>query len=406
MKYTLIFALLLCLQANALERTETVLVRKYKSYKPIFEQKVLEDLTSDNCFEGKYFKIVEGQSDKAICNDEIDKNLVLKAATVYFHLTKARNFWINSINSPRAINQKQMTIRLEITNQFNQYDLFSNSENDPQFNNALSIAAGESPDFDFIVNKRKWNDEIWFRPVKKINAKDLPNSFGENPLSSQLNDLKRPITNFTINNFMQTTLEHMFYPLYVTEPYWQTVIRTAGTLALTYGILEGSKHLDSLFIEKYYYMDTAMIPEAIYHEYSHIMLADHLEMTHSTPVNEGLADYFAALIADAPKLLNKIKKYSTSKIKDAKNKSIYSHYMEMNQNAQADFVLSVLWKVKLTLPEVADKLVYNSREMLDTSTSTIQHDLLKSLLETCDKVCSSPYRDRIKLHRAFEEKGL
>jgi hypothetical protein len=149
-----------------------------------------------------------------------------------------------------------------------------------------------------------------------------------------------------------------------------------------------------------------MIPEVAYHEYTHFVLADHLEMSHSTPVNEGLADYFAALIADSHKLYDKIKKYSTSRIKDAKNKSLYSHYMEMNQNAQSDFVLSVLWKVKLTLPEVANQLVFSSREMLETGTSTIQHDLLKSLLETCDKVCASPFRDRIKLHKAFEEKGL
>src|SRR5665647_2012988 len=61
----------------------------------------------------------------------------------------------------------------------------------------------------------------------------------------------------------------------------------------------------------WYWLDTALVPEIIYHEYSHAALSDRLVLSHSTAVIEGMADFFAGQIADSPTLAKKIKQHNT-----------------------------------------------------------------------------------------------
>ena len=167
-----------------------------------------------------------------------------------------------------------------------------------------------------------WGNEIWFRPVKKIRTEELPSSGLDakgNPITKYIQSLVGPLQYSSTNRLIQVTLQKLFTPEQLYTPYQTTVLRQAGTIALSYLLLEASKHSDKLFLEKYYYLDTAMIPEIIYHEFSHIALSDQLTLGLSTPILEGMADYFAVSFSDHPTIGNKINKYSLSMPKNGKN---------------------------------------------------------------------------------------
>lgn len=397
--------LLLPAASFAGETSFEVLLRSEKSLRTHYVVKELENLESANSFDGKHFKIVLGKSNDAVLFSEKEE-LKLKAATVYYHLTEARKFWTEYMKSEVAAKLPKLTIRLELKNQFDELGHYANDARSPQFNNALSIPEGETPEWVPAGKQDKWGKEIWYRPMKSIPTKDL-GPMGPNPLTVGLMALERPLISYYQNQFNQRLMEQFFYPAYVTRPLHEELIRYAGTFALMKVIMWGSKYADPLFIEKYYYLDTAMVPEITYHEYAHVVLSDHLKMSHSTPVNEGMADYFAAVQSGKRKVYAKVGGYSNAASKDTQEKRKYTHWDESNRNATADFTLSVLWDVRETLgDEIGDKVVYEARNYLTTENSTISHGLLRAILNACDKVCEKPRRDKLKLYETFAWKGF
>jgi hypothetical protein len=395
----------LTLQTAIAEPTATVLMRG-NHFKPYFSEETLPDLVSETHFDGRFFKIVKGRSEEPIPLDEKDEALNLKAATTYFHLNKARSFWVNEMNSDYVRTMPKITIRLDITNKFSDLGHYQHESIDPQFNNALSIPPGTPMDG---VEIPAWGPEIWFRPVKVIRTEDLPaNGLGAqgNPLTRYAAMLSGPVRSSATNRFIQLTLQKIFNPDSLRTPYRDLVIRQFATIAATAVLMEATKRSDRFFIEKYYYLDTAMIPEIIYHEFAHIALSDHLALSLSTPMLEGMADYFATAVAKNPHIASKIKDYSLSMPKNAKNKNTYDPIYETNLFANSDFVLSVLWRLGIAFPENGSRLIYEARNRLKTETSDIRHDLIGSLLESCNQFCEYPRRDRMILRGIFEEKGF
>lgn len=383
-----------------------VLVRKDGSTKTRFVMKELEHLESDDSFEGKYFKIVLKKEKTPISFFEEDKELILKAATVYYHLNQSRLFWIEKMGLENNNLDSQITVRLEITNQFDEFGHFANDNRAPQFNNALSVPNGETPDWVPEERRESWGKEIWFRPIKKISTKELGN-LGPNPLNVTLRALENPLIDYIQNQFNVRLMEEFFYPSYASRPLFEDLIRYAGTYALMKVILYGSKYTDRLFLDKYYYLDTAMVPEIAYHEYAHLVLSDHLEMSHSTPVNEGLADYFAAVQAKTQKVYAKVPGHSNAQYKNTQDKKKYSHWDESYRMATSDFTLSVLWDVREALgEEIGDKLILNSRKFLSTNNSNISEGLLRAILKSCEEICNLPRRDKLILYETFSWRGF
>ncbi len=383
-----------------------VLERKIKNNGTYFHKVELQDLISPDSFEGKYFKVVAGKSNQAISFTHENSKIVTKAATVYHHLTRARNFWVNEMKTHLPQTMNQVIVRIEITNLYDEQGHFAHDNRDPQFNNALSIPSGQTPDWVPEDRSDIWNQEIWFRPMKKVETKNLP-GLGPNPLTASLSALEQPFINFTVNRFNSTIMEHIFYPTYSPNPLWVSVVRFAGTIALTKAVIESTKHMDGFFADKYYYLDTAMVPEVTYHEYAHLVLSDHLELTHSTPVIEGLADYFVAALTEKRKIYARVKGYSNAAHKDVEQKRKYDHWYESSRMATSDFVLSVLWDVRETLgAETADQLVYDVRTKLSTSTATINNHLIQAVFDSCTTKCESPRRDKLKLFQMFSAKGF
>lgn len=384
----------------------TVLLRQENSNRTYYTKVEMKDLISDHSFDGKYFRVVKSKDSEAVSFNEQDEKTLLKAANVYYHLTKAREYWVDVVGSSEAKSLPKITVRLDIINQFDELGHFANDNRTPQYNNALSIPAGTTPEWVPSDKQDQWGKEIWFRPMKSVLTSEL-GPMGPNPLTQSLEAIEKPLISYTQNQFKHDLMEHVFYPSYAARPLHEDVIRLVGTIALTKIFIQASRHSDRLFIDKYYYLETAMIPEIVYHEYSHIVLSDHLELSHSTPVNEGMADYFAAAMSKKRKVYSKVSGYSNSAPKDTQEKRKYSHWDEANRFATADFTLSVLWDVREALgDEIGDKVVYGARAHLKTSTATISDHLLRAVLLSCEKNCEKPRRDKLKLYRTFTEKGF
>ena len=162
-----------------------------------------------------------------------------------------------------------------------------------------------------------------------------------------------------------------------------------------------------------------MVPEIIYHEFAHIAMSDTMKTVHSVPVIEGMADYFAARIAERRKMYQKMKNISSNRSKDIKNKSFYHPYLEGAWNATSDFTLSLLWKGKMEFDKANEKrakkgqaalanyddLIYNTHFHLDEN-SDIANDLTGALIKSCEEKCASLRPGINTLQNTFEAKGL
>jgi hypothetical protein len=406
MKTSILFLVgLFSFQAFAKDVTMEALVRSDNGY-PQNENVVLTNLVSEESFDGEFFKIVKGKSDKAVKFSE-DKHLTFRAATTYYHLMKARTYFIEKVKSDYVANIPKMTIRIEHTNQFSELGHFAHDNLGPQFNNALTIPAGKG----FASRGVKpWDMEIWFRPSKKVHISELRvNGSAQQEFKVLLGQFRDQTRMQSLNRFLSNVIV-----AYTKEqqpgapgPFSQeALIRTVGsTLIIEAGYLLMDP-LTKVLSRKWYWLDTALIPEIIYHEYAHAALSDHLVLSHSTAIIEGMADFFAGQIADSPKLANKIKKYNTYNGKNAKRKQEYMLQFEMQDYANTDFVFGMLWEMKNIVGQ--DKgldFMYELRKKVTTN-SGIRNELVEGILSTCDDMCDMPFNDKMRILRALNLKGL
>jgi hypothetical protein len=382
-----------------------------------FVKKELVDLFCTDRFEGENFKIVYSTENDAIPFNHENKELIKRAANVYHHLTIARNFWIKEIKSDFVTQLPQLVIRLDITNAFSSTRHFKNEELEKNYNNAWSIPAGQTPRF--AKEQVKWNKEIWFSPMKKIEARSLVDSDGSNPIHESLVVIKDPIISYNKNLFLFSGLRMLAYPSIDDNSLLNLALKSLGPIAIVYGLMSVTKHIDHWFMDKYYFVDTAMVPEVIYHEFAHIAMSDTMKTVHSVPVIEGMADYFAARIANRRKMYEKLKDISSNKSKDRENKSFYNPYLEGAWNATADFTLSLLWKGKMEFDKANekrikkgqsiivnyDRLIHETHFLLNEN-SDISNDLTKALIETCKQECLGLRPGVNTLQNVFEAKGL
>jgi hypothetical protein len=398
--FTLLFSSLAYAQNS--QRMFEVIVRTEDNI-PQVGHVVLTDLISDDSFEGKHFKIVKGKSNNAI-KFNADEALTFRAATAYHHLTKARQYFIEKIKSHYVANLPQMVIRIEHFNQFSELGHFTHDNMDPQYNNALTIPAGEGLSSKGV---NPWGMEIWFRPSKRVHINDL----AENGLKKQ--EFHALMSKFREKVFMQS-LQRFLYSTVVAVtqdgapgPFAiENLIRTAGSSIIMEAGYQFKDPITKLFSRKWYWIDSALVPEIIYHEYSHVALSDHLVLSHSTAIIEGMADFFAGQIANSPKLAMNIKKYNTYNGKDATRKQDYKIQFEMSEYANTDFVFGLLWEMsKLVGENQGEFFMFELRKKLTTN-SSIRGQLIEGLLETCEENCKNPFLDKLRILKTLNSKGI
>jgi hypothetical protein len=379
------------------------LVRSENGY-PESGDVTLTNLVSEDSFDGEHFKIVKGKSEEAIKFDA-DKALTYRAATTYHHLMKARTYFVDVVKSDYVKAIPKMVIRIDHTNQFSELGHFAHDNLEPQHNNALTIPAGKGLESRGV---KPWNMEIWFRPSKRVNIKDLRvNNSQQQEFQVLLGQFRDQARMQSLQRFLSNVIQAYTKEDSQIEPFSQeSLIRTVGsTLVLEAGYLLMDP-ITKVLSRKWYWLDTALIPEIIYHEYSHAALSDKLVLSHSTAIIEGMADFFAGQIANSPKLATKIKKYNTYNGKNAKRKTEYMIQFEMQDYANTDFVFGMLWQMKEVVgKEKGTEFMYALRNELTTN-SSIRKELIEGILTTCDRLCEMPFNDKMRILRALDLKGL
>ena len=395
---TLLLAIILLTQfsnAHSFEIKRRAVIRD-ENFKATIGEVLLPELISEDRYEGKFFKIVKGKSNEAIRFDD-SEDLQLRAATTYYHLNKARKYFVEVAKSKYVAELPQLVIRIELINVFNEIGHFANDNLNPQFNNALTIPAGKGYP---PKNIPPWEMEIWFRPSKDINIKDLQGTADRGSVKTALIDFRNQTHMTNLRQFITNLLEGSV----TGDP--ASVLRLAGSSLLMEFIYQTSDIAAAFFSRKIYHLDAALVPEIIYHEFAHVALSNHLELTHSTPVNEGMADYFAGKIANSKKLAIKIKDYNLFNGKEVRKKQQYNMAFERGEFANADFVFGLLWNIGATVgAEVEVQYMNNLASKLNTN-ATIRNDLIEATLETCKSYCKSPMNDRLKLYKFYNSKNL
>ena len=400
MKLTVLILMTLFFQSSdsyAFEVKMEVMARN-KNFRLKKTKLMLNNLTSNNSFEGKHFKIVQGKSNSAVLFTNQD--LRLKAATVYYHLEKARTYFIEKMNSTYVKNLPQIIIRIEHTNKFNELGHFANDNLDPQFNNALSIPAGDGYE---PAGIKSWGHEIWFRPSKKIHLSEIDHKESPISIKSLFKTFRRGVHMSSIQRFLMDYFILDTYDNFDQNQSIEHFLRTAGTSIVLELALSQSGFIESIFTRKWYLLDSALIPEIIYHEYAHIALSDHLELNHSTAVIEGMADFFAGQIAESKQLATKVKKYNSYNGKKVDTKKLYRMEFETTGMANTDFLFGLLWQVNDIIE--SPKTIFDLRKKITTD-SNIRGDLLKGLFDTMNENTSVNQSTKLQLYRELYNRGI
>jgi hypothetical protein len=380
-------------------------------------EKIITNLYCDKGFVGKDFKIVNESEDRPISfNDHPE--LMKSAANTYYHLTLAKKYWLGNFDSAIVKNLGQLTVRINITNDYSEYRQFTNTEQSKNYNNARTTPAGETHRFEKI--QKSWGREIWFRPKKIIKTDKTKKSVGKNPVYQSLELVREPIWDLNMNGLIYQGLSLVAdNNLSHSSSFIDSAVSRVGTLAFLYAAVHVTKGMDNYFTNDEYYINSAMIPEIIYHEFAHIALSDTLEPVHHVPIIEGMADYFVARMVDEEVLYKNIEGHSMNQTKDVLNESLYNHYLEEAWNATGDFVLSLIWKAKINFDKANgirvekgnkpivdfDQLVFDSHLLLNEE-SDILYDLPQALIDVCNTSCKSKRKGNDILFNSFEQKGM
>lgn len=403
MKKTSLFCLLISAMTFTLFAHASVdseypflVLTRNKSDRPEIRTENLKLLTPD-AFETHGFKIVLGKDNDAV-STHAEEALKLRAASVLFHLETAKGYFLNRVRSTDVQNLEKIIVRLEFTGSFDEDGHFKNENTPPIYNDALSVPSGS--DFESGV---PWSREIWFRPKKEIPLKEIMPTDSSGGLVKQANAVLLP---GQADIALQNAIYYSISDGGLGKTYMKTAARQVGAVALIEAGLLFTQLINHISMPKSYFLDTAMVPEFVYHEFSHIALSDQIDITHSTAINEGVADYFAADLLGSPQLGKKITKYSPWTMKNGKKSKPFSIHYESNDAATEDYVLSFLWGIRGFLgEEKTNELIFEARHSLSTQSSDIRFGLTEALLSACDRVCTSPAANKSMLLRYFAIAG-
>ena len=383
----------------------------------VFASITLKTFYCGKGFEGPHFKVVEGTSDKAVAFED-SPDVVRRAATVYHYASEARKFWLEKLNAENVRSMGQIILRLNMARDYSKVRHFG--PEDVAYNNARTVPAGSTPRFVAPEDKKSWRHEIWFRPSKVIDVAEMinPDNIGSNPVAVSLRYVEKPIMGMAQSNLLYEGLDYLVNPEFADQTPEMIVLSNFLTIAAVKGLSFASRYLDYVFVEDEFYIDTALVPEIIYHEFAHIALSDALSPSHSLPVIEGMADYFTAAAMNKAQLYEPLEGYYLARSKDAENDKLYHPKYELGSLADKDFTLSVIWRVRAKLEKLnlvrleqgrspvvnVDQMVFHAREYLNEGSQI--YDLANALVRSCQKLCSNRRAGLGAIRSALEEKGF
>lgn len=358
---------------------------------------VLEDLISNHKLDGHYFKIVLEKNDDAVLIE--DKEHGLRAAHIYYHLTQARNYFKSIPNVNNEFLNKKIVIRINIKNAYDSFGHFAHDDFSKEYNTAVTIPESNEHR---IPTVEPWDREIWFRPAKEL------------LIAGQLGTLGMILNQREVKTKIQVVVLENSLIQYINQQVYSQIFNSLSSNFnfLTLGIgIAAVEFLPKILVrvgsrmKSKFYLDTGMVPEIIYHEYSHFALSDKVELT-STPVVEGLANYFAGKISKKAHWGNGPYEYTTDRGRNAFSHELYDFRVESKLFSTGDFVFKLLWGLQNIFNENdVDQLIYLAREDL-TGKSNIKFDLVNSLFERLSFINKDDINHRLRLHIYMQGLGL
>ena len=435
-----------------------VVIRKGKKKLLAIEKKELTGLKNKEYLEGRYFKVMNSTSKTPISlkipkrketNFSLEeygkfklqrKDLLLSAATVYYHANKARDHFVKhypELQKIKELDKEPLILRVNMDHAYSRRILYSRRK---EYNNVVSISAYDSENtridqvvlskgsitdrikraFDYSYSKETekytvyipyWKEQIWFAPMKKRphpyykEYKKLSNSFGSTIIDTSLQiGIRKTITDLFRDKLGLATLHSFLYEIGFSYLFFY-----AAQKVLLRG-LENS------------YLDTAKIPDIIYHEFVHYALSDQISIGGSTPLNEGLANYFAAEILGSSKIGRtgsgaQGKKYGSAylSVKNGSQKPNFKLENELHSSSNPHnvFVFTLFWDIRGGVFKERETLFSNMilnmvKEInkRHKNPESIQRDLLETLNIACDAEPQCFEHDKIRILNVFEERGL
>ncbi len=390
----LIFIYLLSSSLFAFESDCKALVRNHKR-KLIVKTVKIKDLVSKTHFHGRYFKVLKRNSEDAIAFNSPDS---FRACTVYYHSTLAKDYFKNNFELKRLQRPRAIKLRIEMNLGFEESVHMMHENNGLFYNNAVTIP----PSTNSRIIDKPWFYEIWFAPKKPVKidssiyrASELVTS-GPFMSSLLLGVGQSQATTIGIDLIRGTEFGAGFYT--------KTLALSIGVTAIVPSLL---KWLSKPF-KQTLYLDSAMIPEVIYHEYSHYALSEFLSIDKHAPVVEGVANYFAAIIGKTDSILDSTRGHSKGLVEiSAKDTKNYKYSMEDKKYAQLDFSFKFLYAIKKTFgQEVGTSIIFNAIKLLSNRTGReLKSDLIPALKEAITKNHNS-ITNHFKFNSLLQEFGF
>ncbi len=347
----------------------------------------------------QHFIILKGTSNDPQKISELSDAERLRVMTLAYHLNRARNYFVQILNADHLSEMAPLKIRYDIANSFSSGRQFTKAEN--EFNNAVTNKASNK----YILSNegiKPWGVEIWFRPAKDQRVTTPPGVVTKNT------DISEEILNLANTAVYDITRQAS---LGISNPGLNAdhYMFQLGLILALKKIIPTTIDLLVSQIPFTVRLDSAMIPEIIYHEFTHVALSDKIPLTGSFPTTEAIANYFAATISGRSSIADDLGDFGKNIEPIAARKTIkYKSKFEEDPNfAHHSFTLNYLWQIRSRVDKdidfgnisgsiLFDQIVFESRNYLDVSEKkTITKSLPEALAKACDKIVTDKKISRL-----------
>ncbi|MFL5783718.1 MAG: hypothetical protein ACJ76H_03840 [Bacteriovoracaceae bacterium] len=331
-------------------------------------------------------------------SDKISAADKLRATTVLYHLEIARKYFVETLGATYLENNQKMIVRIGMDKPYNEFYHFIPESKMSETNNAVTIPGSGNRKRSGV---EPWDTEIWFRPAEKQKIDNVMFRAGKALNESGFDS---SITGAMIDQESEQLVQQIAYAEGLSG------VDYAGQITkvlITLGVAEFLPDVMMLVSKPFKsetYLDTAMIPEVSYHEFTHVALSDAISVRKSTPLNEGVANYFAAVINNSAKIAAKTGEWAKNISPYNGDKKIrYNSLLETNRAAHANFVFSFLWNLRQRFEkeglgkEAADRLVFEARNHVTYADKPIKDDLIPSLIKSSSVLYTGSNGRRIRL---------
>jgi len=210
----------------------------------------------------------------------------LRAQTIHHHLNQAYGRTLKLGANTRLMDligrMTHCRVRYDVTSAYNRITHFMSSKR-PIGNLSLTIDAGK-------FQGTSWTEEIWF--YRSIPTKKTAGVYSLFQALSEKNFRRAFLGQIAISRSRK----------WLISQHSRSLIELIGWVGLFECVLPLLTQA-SKAIKTESSLDSALIPEVIYHEWTHLLMSPIFGLRSSTSVNEGYANYWAAKISGMNRLL-------------------------------------------------------------------------------------------------------